>query len=114
MILLSVFDISYGFRFRNFCQKSSVLSSSGPCITAQLENRGDCRSHCKDKGAEIFSYKASSDECACKEVDGGILRSESGWVTGPVRDGLAPCEGIFFKFFNNRIAVLLPQFIKTN
>ena len=32
VILLSFFDISYGFKFRNFCQKSSVLSSSGPCL----------------------------------------------------------------------------------
>ena len=55
------------------------------------ENRRDCRSHCKDKGAEIFSYKVTSDECACKEVDGGILRSESGWVTGPVQGGLPLC-----------------------
>ena len=85
------------------------MKIDNPDITAQFENRGDCRSHCKDKGAKIFSYKASSDECACKEVDGGILRSESGWVTGPVRGGLPSCEGIFFKYFNNKIDVLIRQ-----
>ena len=90
------------------------MKIDSPDITEKFENRGECRSHCEDNGAEIFSYKARSDDCACKEVDGGILRSESGWVTGPVRGGLTPCGGIFFKFFNNRIDVLLPQFINTN